>query len=308
MCLHSFIPTFYEEISFCSNCGCISHREIPLIKLSSFNSHQSIDPMLMFQISRMKEQEGSKRQKRNYDPSYFLVRKTGINRAKLLTQFIQYDRSLLYKAILYMDLVYLRNLISLDLIESVASICVLFAVQYNECCANSSFNNLLNYIKLIPNFHLLEILCLQSLDYDLGHLSANDYLLHIFSMGITLCGNTETIKELYKGCFIFLETIIKDIRYLDFSPCDIALSIIKTQCNGSLFFSLNYFSLVYHINYCEGNLVKCTFVLSIINQFNNKPRPYALKKYTEKTRSNGSCSTLDSMEFNDVNVQVEFMN
>lgn len=306
MCLHSFTKMINEEMTYCSNCGCISYRNTPLIKPSSFNSQQSIDPMLMFQTSKLNEKQASKIFKGEYDPSYFKARKAGMSRAKLLTQFMQYDRSLLYKAILYMDLIFLKDFIPLELIEHVACICVLFAVQYNECCSHSTLNNLFTYLQTIPNFHQLEILCLQSLNYDLGHLSANDYLLNIFSMGITSYGNIETIKSLYRSCFMFMECIINDVRYLDFSPCDIALSIIKTQCEGSPFFSLSFFSFVYRVNYREGTLMKCTFVLSIIKQFNNKPRPYVLKRNNEKSSSNASCSTIDSMDFKEMNLQVEF--
>ena len=68
---------------------------------------------------------------------YLELKKIGISKIKNLVHNFGLKSSVLYKAINFMNQIFLENQISTESIESIASICVLLVTEFNECCSPS---------------------------------------------------------------------------------------------------------------------------------------------------------------------------
>lgn len=317
---HSFKSSIREGVSYCINCGCFSYQNIPLNTPKQYQRNVSIDLIDICKTTIQNELIKSRSiHNKNFDPNYFTVRKSGIAYIRLIVNFLQFNQSVIYKAILYLDLIYgEKEYPSFDSIENVSWVCVLFAFQFNENCSKvRNIDYLFEFIKAIPSFHQLEIYCLKILNYDLAHLSCYDYLFNLFTMGIISTNiepNGEKIVKFNESCIEFMDNLIQDDRFLDFTGYEIALAIVKIQLEENRYKALNTFSLVYGIDYNKPSLMNCAFVLAIIKKYSSA-KPYALKANTKTKsissenvkanskkgstttiKSNTTCSSLDSIE------------
>ena len=101
---------------------------------------------------------------------YISIRYIGINNIKKLSILFSISKTLMHKAINYLDQIYLNDpTISVDLIEKISFVCLLLSVQFNECCKKNSQINFKDFIHLlsskINNLNEIEILCLKTLNY-----------------------------------------------------------------------------------------------------------------------------------------------
>lgn len=291
MCSHHlFKSSIHKDISYCSNCGCISYQSIAFITPQSYQRRISLDPILLLASMTLKEANKSKSILKNYNPLYFSARKGGVAYIRLIINLLNFNSSVIYKAILYMDLIYAnKETPSLKNIENVACVCVLLAFQFNENCSRiKNIDYLFEFIKTIPYFCQLEIYCLKILNYDLAHLSCYDYLFNIFTMGIISSNiepNCEAVKQFYESCIDLMDRLVQDDRYLDFSEYEIALGIIKIQLEEKNIRVLNSFCIAYDVDYNEPSLMNCVFVLGIVKKYQNSIRLYDIKTKA-KTKSN----------------------
>lgn len=237
---------------------------------------------------------------------YLSKRRNGINNIRYLVKILNYSRLILYKAIHYMDKIYLESLMPIELIENVSTICVLFAIQFNECCSIISLEDLFTFVRLIPQFNELEIQCLIALDYDLGSETPFDFINSTFSHGIVFSNENSPIfdvNNLYGQCVCFMDKFIEDDRALDFNPYILALTIIKFVCEKNPYFNLDIFQSTYDINFKHNNFAQCYCIVNYISPaiMERKYTKQEIKsKYTCRQNVSTTClrsstSTLDSV-------------
>ena len=71
---------------------------------------------------------------------YLEHKKIGISKIKYLTNTFGLKSMVFFKAVNFMNQIYLENDISTDDIESIASLCVLLVTEFNECCLPSIYD------------------------------------------------------------------------------------------------------------------------------------------------------------------------
>lgn len=98
-----------------------------------------------------------------------------------------------------------------------------------------NLNKLCNLLKIdftIKEIKYSEVLCLKLLKYKIIAYSSHSMLTFLLGNGIffdeEIKLSEQTLNELYQHAFTILKIFLEDIRYLDFSPLEIALCIIKT--------------------------------------------------------------------------------
>lgn len=237
---------------------------------------------------------------------YLSKRRNGISNIRHLVKVLHYSKLILYKAIHYMDKIYLESLMPIELIDNVSTICVLFAVQFNECCSIISLEDLFTFVRLIPQFNELEIQCLIALDYDLASETPFDFINSTFSHGVIFSnenGPIFDVNSLYSQCICFMDKFIEDDRALDFTPYILAMTIIKLVCEKTPYFNLDIFQSKYDINFKQNNFAQCYCIVNYISSA-IKERKYTKQetksKYTcrqnvSSTLIHSSTSTLDSV-------------
>ena len=251
MCKHKFIQGSKNEIAFCIKCGILSYKSIPSLSVVSLTKTSiSYDPLLL----KFKSSKFSIDFSNNYILSYLLIRKNAVNFINKQSLFFQIPKNLVYKAINYLDLIYINNTISFDLMPKISITCLLLAIQFNTCCtinSNIDLKNFNTYIKNIKNITEIEILCLKWLDYNLGMLTAYDYIDLFFSLGFIFPSKKENfdISIIYLNCIKLLEIVIEDRKNFDFSSYTIALSIIKMICEYYNCFNNEIFKKIYGVNF-----------------------------------------------------------
>jgi len=128
---HILIQSSKEDICYCKKCGKLSYKgkicqNLPFRCLNTFN----IDPL------KIKYRPFTSIA--NYNLAnhikYLECKKKGISTIKSLTNNFGLKSMILYKAINFMNQIYLDNEVSLDYIDIIASLCVLLVTDYNECC------------------------------------------------------------------------------------------------------------------------------------------------------------------------------
>jgi hypothetical protein len=204
-----------------------------------------------------------------------------------------------YKSISLLDQIFLNNEISIDNIETIALVCVLLVVEFNECCIpykkvdffdknekdiifhtfnnDIDYNNKLNlrglflYIKNnVNNFNYWQILCLKYLNYDLGKYSAYDYLLLFFRLGILFCKETVDIISKLKICLKILDSIINDNKSCFFSQYTLAMSIINVTFGQEKYFDKNIFKIIYGVDLSRKKYINCSnMIKNVILYYNN---------------------------------------
>lgn len=274
MCDHDFKKTQKKEISYCTKCGNLSYKNIPSLSIQ-FNSKYlfEIDPFLLKYKYSKKIIDFSN----NSINKYLNFRNIGINQIKILSNLFSFSKISYYKAIHYLDQIYINNpSISIDLIEKISSVCLLLSVQFNECCSQNSNIDIKTFIQFllskIKNLNEIEILCLKNLDYNLEIYSSYDYLNLFFSHGLIFPNENKIIEQnedsniinLYLKCVNILDIIIEDYNCLGYTQYIIAVSIIGMVLTQSKLFSIETFKYVYGINLLKEKYRKCQNVLKSI--------------------------------------------
>ena len=149
-------------------------------------------------------------------------------------------------------------------------------MQFNECCTKNSKINFKDFIHLlsskINNLNEIEILCLKTLNYELGNYSSYDYINLFFSLGLIFINDVNNnhnnydsnIINMYFKCIDILEVIIDDYRSLEFTQYNIAISIIAMVVSESKFFSFDIFKTIHGINLLKEKHIKRLFILKSI--------------------------------------------
>ena len=305
MCDHDFKKTQKKEISYCTKCGNLSYKNIPSLSIQ-FNSKYlfEIDPFLLKYKYSKKIIDFSN----NSINKYLNFRNIGINQIKILSNLFSFSKISYYKAIHYLDQIYINNpSISIDLIEKISSVCLLLSVQFNECCSQNSNIDIKTFIQFllskITNLNEIEILCLKNLDYNLEIYSSYDYLNLFFSHGLIFPNENKIIEQnedsniinLYLKCVNILDIIIEDYNCLGYTQYIIAVSIIGMVLTQSKLFSIETFKYVYGINLLKEKYRKCQNVLKSIyinNYF------FCHEYYSNKSQNSlSSDSTYDNSVF-----------
>ena len=305
MCNHDFKKTQKKEISYCTKCGNLSYKNIPSLSIQ-FNSKYlfEFDPFLLkFKYSKKIIDFSN-----NSINKYLNFRNIGINQIKILSNLFSFSKISYYKAIHYLDQIYINNpSISIDLIEKISSVCLLLSVQFNECCSQNSNIDIKTFIQFllskIKNLNEIEILCLKNLDYNLEIYSSYDYLNLFFSHGLIFPNENKIIEQnedsniinLYLKCVNILDIIIEDYNCLGYTQYIIAVSIIGMVLTQSKLFSIETFKYVYGINLLKEKYRKCQNVLKSIyinNYF------FCHEYYSNKSQNSlSSDSTYDNSVF-----------
>ena len=271
MCNHNFMKTKKTNVYYCSLCYCLSINKIPLLTISSnLTKTFSMDPLLLKFVSNKYEINLG-----NYFTiEYLKIRKYAINFLKMQSEFFSIPKEIFYKALNYVDNIYLKNNIPILLLEKICIVCLSFSLQFNEC--NLVSNELIdikkfeNYVKN-QNVNEIKILCLKYLDYDLGKFSIMDYIDLFFSIGIIYPDNTKFINiyEIYFKCLKCLDIIIEDNNILKFSNYIMALTIIKKFLEIHNTFNDNIFQNIYGIKFYKEKYVLCEQNLNnILSNYN----------------------------------------
>ena len=266
MCNHNFMKTKKTNVYYCSLCYCLSINKIPLLNISSnLMKTFSMDPLLLKFIPNKYEINLDN----YYTIEYLKIRKYAINFLKILSDFFSIPKEIFYKALNYVDNIYLKNNIPISHLEKICIVCLSFSLQFNECYLIS--NELIdverfeNYVKN-KNLNEIKILCLKYLDYDLGKFSIMDYINLFFSIGIIYPDNKKIIDiyEIYFKCLKCLDIIIEDNNILKFSSYIMALTLIKKFLEIYNIFNDNIFQNIYGIKFYKEKYVFCEQNLNII--------------------------------------------
>ena len=296
MCKHVYQNSHKKDIEYCIHCGNLSYKKIPSLSIQFKSGLKfTIDPLLL----KFKQSKKIIDYSNNLIIQYISVRRFGINQIKLLSNIFSFTKNIFYKAIYYLDQIYLNTpSIPFDLIEKISSVCLLLSVQFNECCSIESEIEIINFINFlsskIENLYQIEILCLESLNYNLGIYSSYDYLNLFFSLGLIFPNrnlefekNENTnISEMYFKCINILDIIIDDYRSLEFTQYNIAITIISMIIIQSKFFSFETFKYVYGIDLLKEKYIKCQIVLKSI-YLNN----YFINNDSYNKKSNNSINS-----------------
>ena len=131
----------------------------------------------------------------------------------------------------------------------------------------TNINGLICYIKKnVNNFKYWEVLCLKYLNYNLGKLSAYDYLILFFSLGIFFCKEKIDIIDKLKYCINILDLIINDKKSCDFSQYTFAMSIIKVALERDNFFDKKIFKYIYGVDLSKKKYINCSnLIKNILN-------------------------------------------
>lgn len=220
---------------------------------------------------------------------YISKRKDALANIKYLVSIFSLPSTIYYKAITYMDDIMLKSPIFIWSLDNISTICVLFAIQFNECVSSRIIKEMFNLINLIPNFHELEIACLISLDYDLSTPSIFDYINESFFYSNTFDINNTT----YQKVINFVDKVIEDDRALDFTRIELALTTITIVFEKECYSNKDILRYFYNVH--EGISMKCYCVLNaLFNSFYVKKKKYN-KGYYKKYSYLSSSSTVDSL-------------
>ena len=293
---HIFIPSSKKDISYCKICQLISYKGI-ISQSLPINGYPRInmDPLTLKYVSF----SSVANKKSEYHLKYLANKRRGVNKIIFLINTFGLRSMAFYKSISLLDQIFLNNEISIDNIETIALVCVLLVVEFNECCIpykkvdffdknekdiifhtfnnDIDYNNKLNlrglflYIKNnVNNFNYWQILCLKYLNYDLGKYSAYDYLLLFFRLGILFCKETVDIISKLKICLKILDSIINDNKSCFFSQYTLAMSIINVTFGQEKYFDKNIFKIIYGVDLSKKKYINCSnMIKNVILYYNN---------------------------------------
>ena len=183
MCEHKFVKASKKDVYYCINCGVLSYKSITSLSVPSLTKTSiSLDPLLL----KFKSSQFSIDFSNNYIIQYMSVRKKAINFIKTQSNIFYFTKNIIYKAINYLDLIYINNNVSFDLMPKICIICIILAIQFNSCCTkntNMDLKGFSYYLKNMTDIYETEVFCLKCLDYNLGLYSSFDYIDLFFSLG-----------------------------------------------------------------------------------------------------------------------------
>ena len=290
--LHKFLPSIKKDISYCSFCGCLSYKNIPSQRVYPTNNHKyimNLDPLVIKYKPISLNIDFSLTSHINY----IKFRQKGLSKIYFISNNFNIEKMIQYKAIGFMDQIFLNNNeISIENIETIASVCLLLSLEFNYCCSysninelnlqeinnnslnisykNKSFYNVNNLkamyqyiIEEIDNIKYWQIFCLKNLDYNLGKYSAFDYLKLFFELGIVFSENDIDIISMYDFCFNLLEILINQYNICKYNQYIIAMSIIYTSFNNNIYFDNKIFKYIYGVDFSKKKYKSC------INEINN---------------------------------------
>ena len=155
---HIFVPSTKKDICYCKICSQLSYKgkicqTLPITNYNRFN----VDPLKI----KFRPISAVTNYKLESHIKYLENKSKGISKIKFLTNNFGLKSMILYKSISFMNQIYLENEISIENIDSIASLCVLLVTEYNECCLPPLFEEYLtknendilyhSYIKKISN-------------------------------------------------------------------------------------------------------------------------------------------------------------
>lgn len=283
---HCYKPTKKNNIRKCSLCGALSYDSsialIPEQLKSSYLFPSEHTPSVSAVIDY---------QNKNHI-NYLSKRRTGIRNIRYLVKVLHYSPTVLYKAIAYMDKIFLSSETHVKLINNVSTICVLLSLQFNECCSKIPMEDLFTLIRLIPNYNELEIHCLICLGYDLSVDTPYDYINRAFTSGIVFLKENDPtfdINILYSQCLMFMDGFIEDERALDFSSDVLAMTIIKLNCEQYSHFNSKVFQYVYDISFRNSNYALCYCILVNIVAYKKEEQKHKSKsRYINRAKQSSS--------------------
>ena len=137
---HIFTPSIKKDIYYCKICSKLSYKDNYCQDLPIKSSYKhNMDP-LTFKFKPVSVVANYKCQNHI---KYLESKKIGISKIKHLVHNFGLKSMILYKAINFMNQIFLENLISIEHIESIASLCVLLITEFNECCMPSFSEHLI---------------------------------------------------------------------------------------------------------------------------------------------------------------------
>ena len=131
---HIFTPSIKKDIYYCKICSKLSYKdnycqELPIKSTYNYN----MDP-LTFKFKPVSVVANYQCQNHI---KYLESKKIGISKIKHLVHNFGLKSMILYRAINFMNQIFLENQISIEYIENIASLCVLLITEFNECCMPS---------------------------------------------------------------------------------------------------------------------------------------------------------------------------
>jgi len=289
---HNFLPSIKKGVKYCSCCGCLSYNNIPSKEMICKNRNQyfiGFDPLIVKYKPFSLQIDFSLLSHRKYINN----REKGVLKIYYLSKKFNLSQMIKYKAIGVMDQIYLNNKdIPIEDIETIASICILIIIEFNDCCSNSkitnlnsqdnyplynnslvniknlyknNFKSLLQYIKNeTKNIRYWQIYCLKKLDYNLGKYSAYDYLNLFFNLGIVFTDEKTNFLNIYESCFNILEQLIINSNTCKYNQYVVAMSLIYIQFINTNYFDKNTFKYIYGVDFSKKKYKLCINDLSII--------------------------------------------
>lgn len=278
---HKFAQSSKKDICYCITCQNLSYKGTLSKSLLINSVNFNIDPLKLKFIPFSTENKN----KMESHTKYLENRRTGISKIYNLINTFGIKSMIFYKAICLMDHIYLKNDVSIDDIEIIASVCVLLAIKYNECyksyikegnlTKNENYVYFLSHVennekisknitnikglflymkKNVNNFQYWEILCLKYLNYDLRKYSAYDYLILFFQLGIFFCKETIDIMSKLRICLKILNFIINNSKSIDYSQYILAMSIIKVAFESDIFLTKTFLKKYMELIYLKQNI------------------------------------------------------
>jgi hypothetical protein len=193
---------------------------------------------------------------------------------KDIVKVFDFPQRIVYKAITYVDTYFQHKPLHNVNIYHISAVCVLMALQYNDCCVHNNINQLFALIKTIPNVIDIEFDILNALNYDLGMMNVYDYICMFFKEGVLFKNYNDKndeddykfeVEYLLKRSLDLLCMLIGDERFVDFHPFIMAITIIRIVCEmNSVLFDKELFQYTYNINFKHINYVQCLFVIKTI--------------------------------------------
>ena len=138
---HTFISSTKKDISYCKLCSKLSYKGISSPELSLKASHNfGIDPLKL----KFKPFSATANYNLQNHIKYLESKNIGISKIKYLVSNFGLKSIVLFKAINFMNQIFLEKEISIENIENIASLCVLLATEFNDCCMHTVAEDYIN--------------------------------------------------------------------------------------------------------------------------------------------------------------------
>ena len=131
---HIFAPSVKKDIYYCKICCKLSYKDNYCQELPFNSSYKyDIDPLTF----KFKPVSVVANYKCENHIKYLESKKIGITKIKNLVHNFGLKSMIFYKAINFMNQIFLENQIAIENIENIASLCVLLITVFHECCLPS---------------------------------------------------------------------------------------------------------------------------------------------------------------------------